>query len=219
MDADRDSIHAENAAEYDRQAEEYNWRGPEVLFGLAYEYVHPGQRLLDVGTGTGLCALPFARAGLAVCGLDGARTMLDVCRAKGFMQELKQFDLRQRPWPYSDRDFDHVIAGGLFQFFGDLAPFFDEIARLIRPGGVFAFTVLPQAAPPAAGESQDDYLVQESPEGVPVYAHRDTYVTRLLRRHGFTVLKQVRFMMCGWDKEPDRTVLGAFAVRLARSAV
>ena len=49
-------------ADYDFQARQNHWH-PEVLFGLCYEYLHSGDRLLDIGIGTGLGAEPFARAG------------------------------------------------------------------------------------------------------------------------------------------------------------
>jgi hypothetical protein len=38
------------AVEYDLQARKTNWFGSEVVFGLAYEFVKPGDSLLDVGS-------------------------------------------------------------------------------------------------------------------------------------------------------------------------
>ena len=52
--------HDESAAEYDRLARDYHWF-PEVLFGLCFEYTQPGECLLAIGIGTGLCAAPFAK--------------------------------------------------------------------------------------------------------------------------------------------------------------
>ena len=37
------------AQQYDRKAAEYNWRGPEVTFGLSYEFINPGECVLDIG--------------------------------------------------------------------------------------------------------------------------------------------------------------------------
>jgi hypothetical protein len=53
-----------SAFEYDRQARETNWLGPEVVFGLVYEYVKPGETLLDLGIGSGLSSIRFHQAGL-----------------------------------------------------------------------------------------------------------------------------------------------------------
>ena len=69
----------EFVAEYDESARKYGWYTPEVLFGLMHEHLTAGDRLLDLGIGTGLSAVPFAKAGLVVCGLDGSRKMLNRC--------------------------------------------------------------------------------------------------------------------------------------------
>jgi len=66
--------HDEHASEYDRKAHETGWFGHEVLFGLCFEYVNPHERLLDIGIGTGLASLPFARSGLEVFGIDSLAT-------------------------------------------------------------------------------------------------------------------------------------------------
>jgi hypothetical protein len=54
-----DNIMVENqndamVAAYDDEAEACGWFGPEVVFGLAYTYVQPGQLILDIGIGTRL---------------------------------------------------------------------------------------------------------------------------------------------------------------------
>lgn len=59
---------------------------------------------------------------------------------------LKCFDLRHSPLPYSDHSFDHVISCGVFHFFGELAVIAKEISRIIKPGGIFAFTIAAQTA-------------------------------------------------------------------------
>jgi len=63
MNKDSHQAHDESAADYDRLARKYRWFGPEALFGLCFEYVQPGERLLAIGIGTGavcrvVCKLP-----------------------------------------------------------------------------------------------------------------------------------------------------------------
>jgi ABC-type dipeptide/oligopeptide/nickel transport system ATPase component len=110
-DISKDSIrvHDEHAFGYDREARETGWFGPEVLFGLCFEYVRPHERLLDIGIGTGLGSMLFARAGLEVFGIDGSAEMLEICRSKDFAEDLREFDLRGMPLPYSDGSFDDAI--------------------------------------------------------------------------------------------------------------
>jgi hypothetical protein len=52
------------AAVHDQEAEETGRSVPEVVFGLAYRYVQPGQSILDTGIGTGLSSVLFPKAGL-----------------------------------------------------------------------------------------------------------------------------------------------------------
>lgn len=85
------SVHDEEAARYDQQVREYKCFAHDVLFGMCFEYVHPHDRLLDVGIGTGLASLPFAKMGLEILGLDGSTEMLKVCKSKGFANELEVF--------------------------------------------------------------------------------------------------------------------------------
>ena len=116
---------------YDREAEATGWLGPEVVFGLAYEYLEPGQSILDIGIGTGLGSSLFSRAGLRVHGLDLSRRMLEVCQAKEFATELKQHDLTVTPYPYETASIDHVVSVGVLHFFQKLGPIFTEVARIV----------------------------------------------------------------------------------------
>jgi predicted TPR repeat methyltransferase len=203
------TVHDQYAAEYDDQVAAYRSYGAEFLFGLSFEYVRAGDSLLDLGIGTGLGSRLFAGVGLAVSGVDGSAAMLEECRAKGFAVDLRLFDLRRTPWPYEDGSFDHAIACGVFHFFGDLSPFFGEVGRLIRPGGLFAFTVMVQSGDVQPG---DDY-VEIARSGVPIFVHAPTAIQALLAASGFDLLKEGRYIVQS-DQE-DR--FGAYVARKAVS--
>ena len=151
-----DSIraHDEEASQYDQQVRDYRSYSHDVLFGMAFEYVKPHETLLDIGIGTGLASQPFAKRGLKIFGLDGSIEMLKICESKAFVEELKRFDLRTDPLPYSDHSFDHVISCGVFHFFGELGPIVKEISRVIKAGGIFAFTIAGQT--PQEKKASDD---------------------------------------------------------------
>jgi predicted TPR repeat methyltransferase len=78
---------------------------------------------------------------LQIFGLDGSGEILEVCAAKNFTAELKQQDLRHRPLPYPSRFCDHIVSIAVLNSFRDLAPIFEEVARIIKAGGIFAFTI------------------------------------------------------------------------------
>ena len=172
---ERIRAHAREAATYDIQVREYEYHAPEAVFGMCYEFIRPGQRILDIGIGTGLASIWFAKAGLEVYVIDGSEEMLKVCEAKDFAFELKQYDILIGSLPYPDNMFSHVVSCGLFHFFDDLGGILKEISRIMDGNGVFAFTV---AVPPP--ESNGEYFEIDTPWGVSIFAHDDSYITGLL---------------------------------------
>jgi predicted TPR repeat methyltransferase len=203
---DSRQAHDESAADYDRLAREYRCFAPETLFGLCFEYVQPGERLLDIGIGTGLCAALFAKAGLRVSGIDASREMLNMCKAKGIAVELRQHDVRATPWPYPDSAFDHLTACGMLHFLDDLAPIFREAARLVRPKGLFAFTT---KIPTQLGL---DSCSKEIISGVAIFSHGNSYIEKLAAGSGFELLKALEILM-GMDQVERREPFCVFATR------
>jgi predicted TPR repeat methyltransferase len=193
----KDATHSrEDAAQYDQQAAEHESHGHAALFGLMSEFVKPGDTLLDIGIGTGLSSIPFHNAGLKTCGFDSSEAMLDVCESKGFAAQLILHDLRDVPFPYTQRSFDHVISLAVLNFFGDLAPVFQEAARIIRPRGIFGFSVEEQKP-----GQQAEYLFRIDPassqsneKSVRMHRHSDGHIRRLLASKGFAVLKDCEFL-------------------------
>jgi predicted TPR repeat methyltransferase len=183
--------HDAYAVDYDAQVAAYDCYLAEALFGLCYEFVRPGERLLDLGIGSGLSAAPFARAGLRVSGMDFAPAMLDLCRGKGIADDLRQHDLSDVPWPYAPDSFDHVIACGVFHFLPDLAAVFGATVAVLRPGGLFAFTTKWPAAPFGPGVS----FRRHEADGLDVFSHVPDYVAARLDDHGFMRFRLLRCLV------------------------
>jgi ubiquinone/menaquinone biosynthesis C-methylase UbiE len=128
------------AGEYDKAGKERSWHGPEIIFGLMYEFIAPGESMLDIGIGTGLDAAIFQRAGVRVYGIDGSKEMLKICQEKQVAVELKQLDLLQDDIPYPDAFFNHAIANAIFHITGEIEKTLGEVKRLLKTGGLFGFT-------------------------------------------------------------------------------
>lgn len=102
--------------------------------------ITPGQRVLDVATGTGNLALPIARRGAIVTGVDIAPNLLEQARARAAAERLKvtfdEGDAEQLP--YADASFDAAVTifGAMFAPRPELVA--SEFARVLRPGGLLA---------------------------------------------------------------------------------
>lgn len=191
--ADRDRLSPSSAAAaYDAKAEEYDWRGPEVAFGLSYGFVNPGESVLDIGIGTGLGSVLFYRAGLRVYGMDISTDMLEACRSKGFTTDLKKHDLAVLPYPYDAASLNHAVCVGVLHFFRDLQPVFSEIGRIVRDDGIFAFVVEDRGH----GEEAEYVLGPEytqSNSTVTMHRHSEEDINRLLDDNDFELLRCVEF--------------------------
>jgi predicted TPR repeat methyltransferase len=182
----------ERAEDYDREAEEIDWRGPGIVFGLASPYIRPEQSIIDIGIGTGLGSEPFHEAGLHVTGMDISEEMLEACRQKGFCDRLVRHDLTVAPYPFGDASFDHAVSTGVFQFFEELRPVFEEVRRILKDGGVFVFVTGDRV-------QGGSHTVVAGPEhtgtGSPVtmYCHSVREVKDWLEGNGFSLIDTVRF--------------------------
>jgi demethylmenaquinone methyltransferase/2-methoxy-6-polyprenyl-1,4-benzoquinol methylase len=127
----------------------YDWMGAVLSFGQDPRWrralldavdPHPGQRVLDVATGTGLVASGVAARGAEVVGLDQSEQMLAGARRR----------LSQRPdlaaritlvrgeaehLPFGDGEFDALTFTYLLRYVDDRAATMAELARVIKPGG------------------------------------------------------------------------------------
>jgi SAM-dependent methyltransferase len=98
-----------------------------------------GDRILDVGCGTGV----FARAALDrvgsaghVAGLDPNEAMLGVARRLGPGVEWTSGVAERLPYP--DASFDRVVSQFALMFFTDRPAAVAEMARVLAPGGTVA---------------------------------------------------------------------------------
>lgn len=97
----------------------------------------PGQRVLDLGTGTGSLARGFARSGAIVTGLDVSPLLLEQARALDRAEDL-HIDYRvarAEASGFADGAFDLVSAGQCWHWF-ERPRAAAELRRLLRPGGL-----------------------------------------------------------------------------------
>jgi demethylmenaquinone methyltransferase/2-methoxy-6-polyprenyl-1,4-benzoquinol methylase len=113
----------------------------------------PGDRVLDVATGTGLVAQGLVRrSGCEVVGLDQSAAMLDRARARldrdpALGRRVSLVVGEAERLPFADGEFDHLTFTYLLRYVDDPGATLRELARVVRPGGRVAS--LEFAVPPA----------------------------------------------------------------------
>ena len=92
-----------------------------------------GSVVLDIAAGTGDLCIDLARAGMRPISVDMSLGML---RADRSGVPRVQGDALRLPLP--DASIDGLVSGFALRTFADLGRFFDEVARVVRPGGRIA---------------------------------------------------------------------------------
>ncbi|ATU92808.1 class I SAM-dependent DNA methyltransferase [Phyllobacterium zundukense] len=154
-----------------------DYRVPELL-AVAIKAAASGTHFrsaLDLGCGTGLMG-PYVRAETDhLAGMDLSEAMLQKAAEKQIYDSLAKGDVNQLDaLPHSA---DLVIAADVFVYVGDLDRAFANVARILAPDGLFAFSVENHAG-------EDELILQPSLR----YTHSERYVRRLLAEHSMTPL-------------------------------
>jgi len=100
----------------------------------------PGDRLLDVGAGRGALAVAASAKGFAVTATDAAPGM--VSRLTADHPELDAHVMDAAHLEFDDDTFDVVTAGFVMHLLEDPAAALREAKRVLKPGGLIAFTTL-----------------------------------------------------------------------------
>ena len=170
--------------------------------------VAKGERVLDVGCGTGVVARRAAErvgAGGAVSGLDLNEGMLRVARhvSQGSAPGIDWRHGDAMALPFPDRSFDAVVCQQALQFFPDAGKALREMRRVAAPGGRVALAVLRP--------------IRYSPPYGP-------FADALERHAGKDAGAMMRSPFPAWDRESLRALLGRAGlpdahVRIAVGAV
>lgn len=129
----------------------------EAFAGVANPFslrqLQAGERVVDVGCGAGFDTLVAARSvgpEGSVIGVDMTTEMLEKARTNAGLVEADNVDLREgfaEQLPVDDAWADVVISNGVLNLCADKRAAFDEIHRVLRPGGVLQFADIANGEP------------------------------------------------------------------------
>jgi len=183
--------------EWRREAVIADWSTPEpwVVSVLRTLRGPDTRRSLDLGCGMGRHALEFGKEGLESYALDRSESAVAATRERAGQEGLK-VDLRVADFtalPYEDGFFDYVLAWNVI-YHGtqeEVATAIGEVARVLRPGGVFQSTMLSKRNHEygkGLETSRDSWVQPQGPED-KAFPHLYSDEHDVLRLHpGFRLL-------------------------------
>jgi predicted TPR repeat methyltransferase len=118
--------------------------GPQLLLTAVRAHVGESLRLgsvLDLGCGTGLSGAAFRPCCDWLIGVDISPGMVEQARAKGLYDRLAVSDLLEFLASEAGAQNHLVLAADVFVYCSDIAPIASGVAKVLAPGGLFAFSV------------------------------------------------------------------------------
>ena len=130
--------------------------------------------ILDLGCGTGRSGVPFRAFCNTLHGVDLSPNMMEYARAKNIYDDLYLDDFVNF-MAAAKSEYDLVLSVDAFLYMGPLDDVFANVARLLKAGGSFGFTV--------EALDEGDYALQPTCR----HAQSETYIRRLADEYGFNV--------------------------------
>lgn len=129
------------ARTYDETLKHWNYQAPDDAAALLAPHLKQDARILDVGCGTGLMADALKQKGrYRIDGIDVSAESLDLAKQRGGYERLIHHDLTRLPLPVGDDAYDAAASVGVLTYIDDIEALLSDLCRLVRAGGVIAFT-------------------------------------------------------------------------------
>jgi predicted TPR repeat methyltransferase len=161
------------ASSFDQHlVETLNYQVPEMLYEavMATTKARAGLDAIDLGCGTGLVGKVFRGMAGRLTGIDVSPGMIEQAKRRQVYDQLVLGDVVNYLQARKDAC-DLVLAADVFIYIGDVAPVFQAVRQLLRPGGLFAFSL--------ETTTQAEYLLQRNRR----YAQSLAYIQRLAGEH------------------------------------
>lgn len=201
-----------NATLYDRQHAFVSKYGESLI-----ELLHPkaGEKILDLGCGTGDLTRQIALAGCEVCGLDSSFEMIEGAKAKYpgitfVSDDACSFDLSDGATGFSG-GFDAVFSNAVLHWIHNQDAVLDRVAAHLKPGGRFVAEM--------GGKGNVYRLLRTAGEVLKKHGYQDRgssgiwffptigeYASRL-EQHGFDVCYAIMYDRPTELKDPDKGIV------------
>lgn len=156
-----------------------NYKTPQEIGSIVLmESPGPFDRILDLGCGTGLSALPFRDEASWIEGIDISAGMIAQAREKNIFNDLHVTDIKTF-LENEKSQYDLIISSDVFIYLPDLANIFTLVSNRLSPNGLFSFSVQ------ATDCLDKDFLLGEDHR----YSHKEQYVLNSIKASNMRMMK------------------------------
>ena len=193
------SAHKWDSALYDDR-HSFVWRAGAGLFDLLNP--QPGERILDLGCGTGHLTAKIAEAGAVVVGLDSSPAM--IAQARQNFPSLRFVLAEARDFRFEE-SFDAVFSNAVLHWIHDAESGVKGVAAALRPGGRFVLEMGARGNVESIRKMLEEVLTESgrTPNSPWFYPSAGEYST-LLEKHGFEIRTAQTFERWTKLEHPDR---------------
>ncbi len=169
-----------SGARWEKAAEAYatgeHKSGRELELVVDFAAPTGSERVLDIGTGAGHTALALAPRVSSVVLTDPVPTMLATAQRLFTVAGVRNAEFVEavaERLPFPDASFDIVSTRLAAHHFDEVAAAMREVARVLRPGGVFIFVDTLAPDDPESAAYQDEVETLRDPTHRRIYTQRE----------------------------------------------
>ena len=174
-----EQLYNEYAPYYQQQLlKQLDYQVPKRFFQALNETLNldnPQLNIVDLGCGTGLVGEQIKPMARNLIGVDIADNMLAIAKQSGIYNQLIKQDIQQALPNLTDLDL--ITAACTFDYIGDLEPILTTAHQSLNSGGIICFS--------SEKCYDQDYQLQVNMR----YSHSKNYMTKLLTKIGFTIIR------------------------------
>lgn len=129
------------AEDYDQTLGDWEYHAPADAAELMCPNIYAGNRILDVGCGTGMFAKEVKhRIPTELHGVDISDTSLQIAERRNIYATLTQHNLQDLPLPFRNKSFDGIGCVGVLTYIEDIGGLLRDFCRIVKSGGHILFT-------------------------------------------------------------------------------
>jgi len=168
----------------------WNWESPAGKFRwkrrvkMLTEFVQPDSALLELGCGTGYFTQEIAKTGANIVAIDISSELLKIAENNVQDKNVSFKEENAYNMTFEDNRFDYILGSSVLHHL-DIKKAISEIYRVLKDGGVIAFTEPNMMNPQIALQKNIPYLKRKLGDSPDETAFFRWSITRMLKKQGF----------------------------------